>query len=41
MRRQRKMFQTKEQEEEELSEVKIGNLHEKKFRVVTVKVIDL
>ena len=36
------MFQMKEQDktpEEELSEMEIGNLSEKEFRVMTVKVI--
>ena len=36
------MFQTKEQDktpEEELSEVEIGNLPEKEFRVVMIKMI--
>ena len=35
------MFQTKEQDKtsEELSEVEIGNLREKEFRVMTVKMI--
>ena len=42
MRWQRNMFQVKEQEktpEEQLSEVKIGNLPEEEFRVMTVKMI--
>ena len=36
------MFQTKEQDkspEEQLTEVKIGNLHEKDFRVIIVRMI--
>ena len=36
------MFQTKEQDktpEEELSEVEIGNLRKKKFRVMIIKMI--
>ena len=36
------MFQTKEQDKtpkEELSEVEIGNLPEKEFRIMTVKMI--
>ena len=36
------MFQTKEQEkalEEQLSEVEVGNLPEKEFRIMTVKMI--
>ena len=42
MRWQRNVFQMKEQDktpEEELSEMEIGNLSEKEFRVMTVKVI--
>ena len=42
MKRQRNMFQTKEQDktpEEELSEGEMGSLHEKVFRVRTVKMI--
>ena len=40
MRRQRNMFQKKEQDktsEEELSEVEIGNLPKKEFKVMIVK----
>ena len=36
------MFQTKERDktsEEQISEVEIGNLHDKEFRVMIVKVI--
>ena len=41
MRWQRNVFQTKEQDKtrEELSDVEIGNLPEKEFRVMTVKMI--
>ena len=42
MGKQRNMFQTKEQDntpEEELSEVEIGNLPEKEFRAMIVKMI--
>ena len=42
MRQQRNMSQMKEQDEtpeEQLSEVEIGNLHEKEFRVMIVKMI--
>ena len=42
MRQQRSMFQTKEQDknpEEQVSEVEIGNLPEKEFRVMIVKII--
>ena len=42
MRQQRKMFQTKEQDknpQEQLNEVEIGNLPEKEFRVMIVKMI--
>ena len=42
MRQQRNMFQMKEQDKtpEELSEVEIGNLPEKEFRVMIVKMIN-
>ena len=42
MRQQRNMFQVKEQDKtpEELSEVEIGNLPEKEFRVVITKMIE-
>ena len=41
MRQQRNMSQMKEQDKspEELSEVKIGNLLEKEFRIMIVKMI--
>ena len=42
MRQQRNMFQMKEQDktpEEELSDMEIGNLPEKEFRVINVKMI--
>ena len=42
MRQQRNLIQTKEHDktpEEEQSEVEIGNLPEKEFRVMTVKLI--
>ena len=41
MRKQRNMFQTKEQDKtlEELNEVETDNLLEKEFRVVTIKMI--
>ena len=42
MRRQRNMFLMKEQDktrEEELSEVEIGNLPKKEYRVVIIKII--
>ena len=41
MRKQRNMFQTKEQDKtlEELNEVETVNLLEKEFRVVTIKMI--
>ena len=42
MRWQRNMFQMKEQDktpEEQLSDVEVGNLPEKEFRVVIVKMI--
>ena len=42
MRQQRNIFQTKEQDKtpEELNEVEIGNLPEKEFRVIIVKMIE-
>lgn len=42
MRQHRNMFQIKEQDktpEEQISEVEIGNIHEKKFREMTIKMI--
>lgn len=42
MRLQKNMFQTKKQSkmlEEELCEVRIGNLHEKEYRIVINKMI--
>ena len=41
MRLQKNMFQTKKQDKipEELSEVEIGNLPQKEFRVMIIKVI--
>ena len=42
MRQQRNMFQTKEQDktpEEQLSKLEIGNLPEKEFKVMIVKMI--
>ena len=42
MNRQRAMLQTKEQDktpEKQLNEVEIGNLPEKEFRIMTVKMI--
>lgn len=42
MRQQRNIFQTKEQDKtaEELNEVEIGNLSEKEFSVIIVKMIE-
>ena len=41
MRQQRNMFQKKEQDktQEQLCEVELGNLHEKDFRVMIIKMI--
>ena len=42
MRQQRNIFQKKEQDktqEEQLCEVELGNLHEKDFRVIIIKMI--
>ena len=42
MKRQRAMYQMKEQEktpEKQLNELEIGNLPEKEFRIMTVKMI--